>query len=81
MTDTESIIEGTWGSGEPPREFIDVQVMREMHWSWTDLQATPPDVQQYAWDVIMRERAVADARARKAARAQQRQAGAVVVEH
>lgn len=81
MVDTESIIEGTWGSGDPPQELVDFQLMREMHWTWRDLDETPLDVRQYAWDYILRERTVADARARKEARARERAPGTVVVEH
>jgi hypothetical protein len=81
MVDTESILEGNWSSGEPPEEFIDFQLMREMRWTWDELQATPMNIRQYAWDYITRERAVANARAQRAARAQQRQAGTTVVEH
>ena len=81
MVDTESILEGNWSSGSPPEEFIDFQLMREMRWTWAELQETPQNVRQYAWDYITRERAVADAQAKKAARAQQRQAGTVVFEH
>lgn len=81
MVDTESIIEGNWASGAPPEEFIDFQLMREMRWTYQELQDTPMHVRQYAWDYLTRERAVADAQAKKAARARERQAGTVVVEH
>jgi hypothetical protein len=26
--------------------------MREMHWSWEQLQATPEYVQRYSWDFL-----------------------------
>lgn len=55
--------------------------MREMRWTWTDLEATPQEVRQYAWDVIVRERAIEANRARKAARARERQAGATAIEY
>lgn len=48
----ESIIEGTWGSGQPPQEFIDWFLMRHMRWSWDELQATPHYVQRYAFDFL-----------------------------
>lgn len=48
----ESIIEGTWGSGQPPKEFYDFLLMREMHWSWDQLNETPPYVQRYSFDFI-----------------------------
>ena len=30
--------------------------MREMHWSWDELQATPPYVRRFCWDFILARR-------------------------
>jgi hypothetical protein len=60
---------------------VDFEVMREMHWNWHELQATPMDVRTYAWDAIRRERAAQHALARKQERAAQRQQGAQVIEY
>lgn len=36
--------------------------MREFHWSWPDLEATPPYVKRYAWDLLnIRRQAEQDA--------------------
>ncbi len=50
LTAVESIIDGTWGSGAPPREFIDFFLMYEMRWSWDELRATPEYVQRFCYD-------------------------------
>ena len=55
--------------------------MREMHWNWHELQATPMDVRTYAWDAIRRERAAQHAQVKKQERAAQRQQGAQVIEY
>jgi hypothetical protein len=40
--------------------------MREMRWSWPDLQATPAYVKRYTWDLIqIRRNAESDAARRK----------------
>jgi len=48
----ESIYEGTWGSGAPPQEMADFELMFHMHWSWPDLCATPMYVKRYTWDLL-----------------------------
>lgn len=55
--------------------------MREMHWTYAELEATPAEVRTYVWDAIRRERAAQDAAARRAARKQQHPAGATVREY
>jgi hypothetical protein len=54
----ESIYDGTWASGPPPPELVDFEVMREMSWSWDQLEATPLYVRQYTWDLILTRRRV-----------------------
>lgn len=48
----ESIIEGTWASDEAPPEWADFVLMRRMHWSWEQLQATPVYVRRYCLDIL-----------------------------
>jgi hypothetical protein len=48
----ESIIEGTWASDDAPAEWADFILMRRMHWSWDQLQATPLYVRRYALDFL-----------------------------
>lgn len=48
----ESFYDGTWGSGDLPLEIIDFEVMREMRWSWQDLQDTPLYVRHYVADLM-----------------------------
>lgn len=48
----ESIYEGTWSSGEIPAQLVDFELMREMRWSWTELQDTPAYVRRYCWDLM-----------------------------
>lgn len=50
----ESIIDGTWASGAPPKEFFDFMLMREFKWSWRQLQETPLYVQMFCWDFLQR---------------------------
>ncbi|MEV8523128.1 hypothetical protein AB0451_03070 [Streptomyces sp. NPDC052000] len=52
----ESIYEGTWSSGPAPEEVVDFEIMREMGWSWRDLEATPIYVRRYVWDLILARR-------------------------
>lgn len=61
----------------PRQEFVDFQVMREMHCSWEQLQATPIDVRAAWWEFIQMERQVAAARAEKAERERQGEQGAM----
>ena len=55
--------------------------MREMHWTWKELQETPIEVRTYAWDAIRKERASQHAQIEKQKRAAERQQGAQVVEY
>ncbi|MFF4403841.1 hypothetical protein [Streptomyces sp. NPDC001404] len=48
----ESILDGTWASGDAPAEWADFILMRRMHWSWDDLQQTPLYVRRYALDFL-----------------------------
>ncbi|MFF0409055.1 hypothetical protein ACFYUY_01295 [Kitasatospora sp. NPDC004745] len=48
----ESILDETWGSGAAPAEWADFLLMRRMHWSWDDLQATPTYVRRYCADFL-----------------------------
>lgn len=52
----ESVYEGTWSSGEVPAELVDFELMREMKWSWSDLQACPAYVRRYCWDLLQARR-------------------------
>ncbi|MFD0405622.1 hypothetical protein [Kitasatospora sp. NPDC127116] len=49
----ESIYDGTWSSGPPPDEVVDFEVMREMGWSWQELQGAPWYVRRYTWDLLL----------------------------
>lgn len=51
-----SILDGTWASGAPPKEYVDFQIMKTMPWSWEELEKTPPYVRGYCWDFIVLER-------------------------
>jgi hypothetical protein len=65
----ESVLEGTWGGGEPvPEEFADFELMREMHWTFEQLQATPPYVQAFCSDFISMTRQAEHAAQEKANR-------------
>lgn len=48
---------GTWGSGEVPQEVVHYELMREMNWSWSDLQEAPPYVVRYCTDLMNVRRA------------------------
>jgi len=52
---------------------IDFELMRFMGWSWEDLEATPPYVKQYCWD-LMQARLAAENNAHRAAREANRRA-------
>lgn len=52
----ESVYDGTWSSGPPPEELTDFEVMREMGWTWQELQDTPLYVRRYVWDLILTRR-------------------------
>lgn len=50
-----------------------------MHWTYTELQATPIKVRTYAWDCIRFERAAQNAAAEKQKKAQEHAPGSTVV--
>jgi len=52
----ESVYDGTWSSGPPPDELVDFEVMREMGWTWGELQRTPFYVRRFTWDLILTRR-------------------------
>lgn len=52
----ESIYAGTWSSGPPPDELVDFELMREMGWTFAELQATPVYVRRYCWDLMVARR-------------------------
>lgn len=52
----ESIYEGTWLSGPPPQELVDFELMREMGWTWQELQQTPAYVRRYCGDLLAARR-------------------------
>lgn len=64
----------------PRQEFVDFQVMREMRWTWEQLQATPIDVRAFCWDCIQMERQVAAERAEKTKRETQGETGAMRIQ-
>ncbi|TQF04757.1 hypothetical protein E6W39_24190 [Kitasatospora acidiphila] len=64
----ESIYDGTWSSGPPPEELVDFEVMREMGWSWQELQDTPFYVRRFTWDLICTRREAERSANEKAAR-------------
>lgn len=51
LTVAESVYGGTWSSGPAPQELEDFELMREMHWTWRDLQETPHYVRRFCWDL------------------------------
>lgn len=55
-------------------------MMREMRWTWEQLQATPIDVRAFCWDCIQMERQVAAARAEKAERERASEQGAMRIQ-
>lgn len=49
----ESILGGTWGHSEPaPAEWGDFLLMKQMRWSWKQLEATPLYVRRYTIDFL-----------------------------
>ena len=56
----ESILDGTWASGDAPEEFVLARVLDKTGWSWPEWEATPPYVQRLVWDY---HRAVDEAQA------------------
>ncbi|WP_134667839.1 hypothetical protein [Amycolatopsis sp. CFH S0078] len=47
-----SIVDGTWGSGAAPEEFVAWLLMRKMHWSWEEYERTPPYVRRFCFDFL-----------------------------
>jgi hypothetical protein len=45
---------------------VDFQLMREMRWTWAELQGTPIEVRTFTWDFIRMQRAAEAERAEKA---------------
>lgn len=68
----ESILDGTWASDESPAEWADFILMRRMHWSWEQLQATPMYVRRYCIDFLGLIAEQEEAEQKKAERRQQR---------
>lgn len=60
--------EGTWSSGPVPEELVDFEVMREMGWSFSELQDTPWYVRRFTWDLLMARREAEAAANEKASR-------------
>lgn len=54
--------------------------MREMRWTYDQLQATPVQVRAYCWDCIRIEREIAAERAQKAEREAQGEPGAIRIQ-
>lgn len=52
MDTVESIVDGTWGSGAPPAEWVDFCLMHKMRWTYEELRATPPYVVRYVYDFL-----------------------------
>jgi len=52
----ESVYDGTWSSGPAPQELEDFELMREMHWTWRDLQECPAYVRRFCWDLTLARR-------------------------
>lgn len=48
----ESIVDGTWGGGPPPVEYIAFTLMRGMRWSSDQFHATPSYEQRFCYDFL-----------------------------
>jgi hypothetical protein len=59
------VYEGTWSSGPVPAELEDFELMREMHWSWAELQAAPVYVRRFCWDFTLARRGAENAAAER----------------
>lgn len=71
VSPAESIYEGTWGSGPPPEEFVDVEIVRETGWTFQELQACPAYFKATFWALLNARRQAehdANERARSEAR-------------
>lgn len=55
------------------------ELMREMHWTWSDYEATPIFVRQFCWDFIMRRRRIQNSQADATQIAHERGSGVVRV--
>lgn len=51
-----------------PQELVDYELMREMGWSWPDLEAAPPYVRRFCTDLMTIRRRVANERADRGGR-------------
>lgn len=51
LAPAEGIYSGNWQSGTIPPEVQDYELMREMGWSWADLDNTPLYVRRFCWDL------------------------------
>lgn len=68
--------DGTWASGPWPSELVDFEVMREMRWTWRELQDTPLYVRRFCADFVqLRRKAQLDADERAIRSAQQAAGG------
>lgn len=63
----ESIYGDSWGGSELPLEVLHFELMREMGWTWRELQDTPAYVVRYCTDLMMIRR---DAEAKQIEKAQ-----------
>lgn len=50
-----------------PEELADYELMRDMGWSWPDLEAAPPYVRRYCMDLMIIRRRVEAERADRGA--------------
>lgn len=65
----ESILNETWGRGEPaPPQWVDYCLMKQMRWSWRQLQETPVYVRRFCIDFLSLTAEAEDAAQRKAER-------------
>ena len=49
-----------------PAEIVDYELMREMAWSWTEMERTPPYVRKFCTDLmVIRRRCEAERAKRK----------------
>lgn len=53
LSAAESFYDATWSGNAPlPGELVDYELMREMGWSWPELDATPVYVRRYCLDLM-----------------------------
>jgi hypothetical protein len=49
----QSILNGTWGNSQPaPPQWNDFLLMKQMRWSWEELQQTPMYVRGFCHDFL-----------------------------